>query len=89
MPDITGRDRAIIAQALYYAIKYIDSLPEWLREHSNQADMAKLLNAMNPDFVNIQNLINDQIRECSDGPIDLAVAKHRMIPQILIAETPK
>ena len=48
---ITGRDGFIIKQALYYAIKYINDLPEYLREYSNQMDMARILNAYDPDYV--------------------------------------
>ncbi len=85
--NITGRDRAIIAQALYYAIKYIDGLPEWLREYSNQSDMAKLLKAIDPDFVKHETQINDLIREKMrkepGTPIDMSVARHRTIPEVL------
>jgi hypothetical protein len=41
--NITGRDDYIIAQALGYAIAFIDSLPEHERELSNRADMVAIL----------------------------------------------
>ena len=46
--EITGRDDFIIAKALYYAIKYIDSLPPPERELSDQNDMQMILNERFP-----------------------------------------
>ncbi len=49
--SVTGRDGFIMRQALYYAIKYIDGLPEQLREYSNQFDMMKILLDMDPHYL--------------------------------------
>ncbi len=45
-PDsITGRDTYIIAKALAYAIKTIESLPERWQEHSDYLDMKAIFEA--------------------------------------------
>jgi hypothetical protein len=53
MQKVTGRDGFIIKQALYCAIKFIDSLPEELQETSNQNDMKALLLATEPEIVEL------------------------------------
>jgi hypothetical protein len=49
--DITSRDRFIIGKALLYAIKYVDNLPEHVREHSRRNDMVHLLKMLSPKTV--------------------------------------
>jgi hypothetical protein len=49
--DITSRDRFIIGKALLYAIKYVDNLPEHVREHSERNDMVRLLKMLSPKTV--------------------------------------
>jgi hypothetical protein len=41
--DVTGRDGLVMAKALWYALKYIEGLPENLREWSDQQDMKAVL----------------------------------------------
>ena len=57
MQKVTGRDGFIIKQALYCAIKFIDSLPEELQETSNQNDMKALLLATEPEIVELSQQI--------------------------------
>jgi hypothetical protein len=40
---------SLIAKALIYAITYIDALPEWQRERSDQSDMKAILDVMVKD----------------------------------------
>jgi hypothetical protein len=47
---VSGHDIYIIAQALHYAIKYIDGQPEHLRELNTQADMWEILEQFFPDY---------------------------------------
>ena len=70
--SITGRDDLIMAQALLYAIKYIDGLPRKLQEPSNRADMAKILLACYPGYVESRK---ESIQFTSDWARDL-LAKH-------------
>ena len=43
MTDIAGRDDFVIAKALYFAIHYIDKLPQEKRPLSDQDDMQRIL----------------------------------------------
>ena len=47
---ITGRDRYIIAEALYLATKWIDQLPKELRSETDKHDMLRILNTAFPDL---------------------------------------
>jgi len=47
--SITGRDGYIMAQALYWAIKFSQRLPSRYREWSNEQDMKAILNSRFPD----------------------------------------
>jgi hypothetical protein len=49
--DITSRDRFIIGNALLYTIKYVDSLPEHLREQSERNDLVRLLKMLCPKTI--------------------------------------
>jgi hypothetical protein len=76
--SITGRDDLIVAQALLYAIKYIDSLPTELQELSNRDDMARILLAVYPGFVDEgRNLILDR-----DDSLTAAHKAHLKTPDL-------
>ena len=47
---ITGRDGYIIAEALYFAIKWIDQMPKELRSESDKHDMLRILNTAFPEW---------------------------------------
>ena len=49
--NITGRDDPILATALWYALKYIQSLPAELQEWSNEQDMKTILMTRYRGFV--------------------------------------
>jgi hypothetical protein len=94
--SITGRDGYIIKQALYYAIKYIDGLPDILREYSDRADMVSILLAMDPDYFarmkqlqsplplppNAPPALKARLEAAKDSPISLALHRHRAVPPI-------
>jgi hypothetical protein len=46
---VTGRDKLIIAQALVYAIHFIDTLPREYQPLSNRDDMLAILKTIYPD----------------------------------------
>jgi hypothetical protein len=48
--SVTGRDHYIISMALTFAIEAIDRLPEQRRPYSDRDDMARLLEALQPNF---------------------------------------
>ena len=48
--SITGRDSYIMAQGLYWAIKFSQQQPPFLREWSNEQDMKALLTGCFPGF---------------------------------------
>ena len=50
---ITGRDGYIIAEALYFATKWIDEMPDQARPTSDQRDIYRLLNAVFPDWEDV------------------------------------
>jgi hypothetical protein len=84
--DITGRDRFIIGKALLYAIKYIDGLPEHLREQSERNDLVRLLKTLSPKTIEKakggEALYRDSVLK-TGKPIDLGIAKHHAIPDDL------
>ena len=69
MPEdsVTGRDDYIMAKALYYAIKYLETLPELLQEWSDKQDMVAILHAQFPaitaNFVELDQLQLRQMRD--------------------------
>ena len=82
--DITGRDGFIIRKALYYAIQFIDSKPESLPEHSDRADMMKLLNALDPEYVEQRRkILRDFIKSCEESgePINLDDMRYSKVPE--------
>jgi hypothetical protein len=94
-PGVTGRDDFIIAKALFYAVKYIDALPEWLQETSDQNDMARILSAIAPDYVAHRQALNDlYLNEVganggvANNNVDQIdrhhIVRHSAIPQILV-----
>ena len=50
---VTGRDGYIIAEALYYATKWIDEMPDNLRPVSDQRDILRILNAAFPGWLDV------------------------------------
>ncbi len=51
--DITGRDDYIVAQALWVALRYLETLPEHEQPESNMDDMREILETR---FQNFENL---------------------------------
>ena len=47
-PGITGRDGYIVAEALYFAAKWIEAQPEHLQRKSDREDMLAILNVAFP-----------------------------------------
>jgi hypothetical protein len=92
--DITGRDAFIVSKALFYAIKYVDSLPKWMQEKSDQADMVRLLKVMAPDYVAHRQALIDFYLEgvradgVADNNVDQIghhhIVRHCAIPEILV-----
>jgi hypothetical protein len=84
--DITSRDRFIIGKALLYAIKYVDNLPEHVREHSGRNDMVRLLKMLSPKTVerakDSEAAYRNSVLE-TGKPIDIEIAKHYAIPDDL------
>lgn len=56
--NITGRDRHLITKALAIAIGTIDRAAERHQPSSDRDDMTKLLEAMVPSDVELENLAN-------------------------------
>jgi hypothetical protein len=54
--DITRRDRFIIGKALLYTIKYVDNLPEHVREQSERDDMVRLLKMLSPKTIEMAKI---------------------------------
>jgi len=84
--DITDRDRFVIGKALLYAIKYIDSLPEHLREYSDRDDMVTLLKLISPGTVDRAKAHErgyNLVVEKTGQPVDIGIAKHRKVPDDL------
>jgi|SRR3954462_6072697 hypothetical protein len=80
--SITGRDWLIIPQALNYAIKYIDSQPKILRERSNRADMARILLAMYPGYVESQRHIVDHLEQLNGLELSAAAKARLEVPDL-------
>jgi hypothetical protein len=84
--DITSRDRFIIGKALLYAIKYVDNLPEHVREHSERNDMVRLLKMLSPKTVerakDSEAAYRNSVLE-TGKTIDIGIAKHHAIPDDL------
>jgi hypothetical protein len=84
--DITSRDRFIIGKALLYAIKYVDNLPEHLREQSERNDMVRLLKMLSPKTVerakDSEAAYRDSVLK-TGKPVDIRIAKHHAIPDDL------
>jgi hypothetical protein len=81
--DITNRDRFIIGKALLYAIKYVDNLPEHVREQSERDDMVRLLKMLSPKTIEIAKDTEVAYRNSvlkTGKPIDIGIAKHHAIP---------
>jgi hypothetical protein len=84
--DITSRDRFIIGKALLYANKYVDNLPEHLREHSERTDMVRLLKMLGRKTIEMAKDTEAAYRDSvlkTGKPIDMGVAKHHAIPHDL------
>jgi hypothetical protein len=84
--DITNRDRFIIGKALLYAIKYVDNLPEHLREQSERNDMVRLLKTLSPKTVEKAKASEAAYRDSvlmTGKPVDIGIAKHHAIPDDL------
>ncbi len=47
---ITGRDGYIVAEALYFATKWIDQMPDKVRLVADKHDMLRILNAAFPEW---------------------------------------
>lgn len=47
---ITGRDGFIVAEALYFATKWIDEMPDKVRPASDKRDILRILDAAFPDW---------------------------------------
>jgi hypothetical protein len=47
---ITGHDGYIIAEALYFATKWIDEMPDKIRPTSDKRDILRILNTAFPDW---------------------------------------
>jgi hypothetical protein len=84
--DITNRDRFIIGKALLYAIKYVDNLPEHLREQSERNDMVRLLKMLSPKTVerakDSEAAYRDSVLK-TGKPVDIGIPKHHAIPDDL------
>jgi hypothetical protein len=84
--DITSRDRFIIGKALLYAIKYVDNLPEHLRDQSERNDMVRLLQTLSPKTIQkakgSEAVYRDAVLK-TGKPIDIGIAKHHAIPDDL------
>jgi len=50
---ITGRDGYIVAEALYFATKWIDEMPDKVRPASDKRDILRILNAAFPDWEDV------------------------------------
>lgn len=50
---ITGRDGYIIAEALVYAMRYIDEMPDNVRPTADKNDIIKILNAAFPTWEDV------------------------------------
>ncbi len=50
---ITGRDGYIVAEALYFATKWIDEMPDKVRPASDKRDILQILNAAFPDWEDV------------------------------------
>ncbi len=50
---ITGRDGYIVAEALYFATKWIDEMPDKVRPSSDERDILRILNAAFPDWLDV------------------------------------
>ena len=50
---VTGRDGYIVAEALYFASKWIDDMPDKVRPAADQRDIFRILNAAFPDWEDI------------------------------------
>ena len=50
---ITGHDGYIIAEALYFAARQIDEMPDSARPTSDKRDMLKILNTAFPDWEDV------------------------------------
>ena len=50
---ITGRDGYIVAEALYFATRWIDEMPGTARPAADQRDIFRILNAVFPDWEDI------------------------------------
>ena len=48
--DITGRDNYIVAQALWVALRYLETLPEHEQPGSNMDDMREILETRFQNF---------------------------------------
>jgi hypothetical protein len=84
--DITSRDRFIIGKALLYAIKYVDNLPEHVREQSERNDMVRLLKMLSPKTIEMAKDTEAAYRNSvlkTGKPIDIGIAKHHAIPDDL------
>lgn len=50
---VTGRDGYIIAEALVFAMKYIDNLPSQARPEVDKKDIIRILNAAFPTWEDV------------------------------------
>ena len=65
----SSRGNFIVAKALHSAIKYIGTLPEHERPHSDRCDMVFLLNGCFADLANMFRW-HDRIHEAGFSPED-------------------
>jgi hypothetical protein len=72
MQDITGRDSYLITKALFYAIHFIDGLPEQYQAWSDRSDMIKILKTTLGDgFETDASVFSKSLEKATGRPLNL------------------